>query len=280
MRQRLFITLALLCALFTLRAQEPLRPECSEFSAEWGASSLTDTYLSPLRYSGWHAGVDYNHWRAASFAPEAFTLRGHVNAGYDHTLSPAGNSVMQAAMVSSDINLLRRFRAAPGLTLAVGAGAELRGGALYNARNGNNPVSARAMASLNLSAYASYSFTLWRVPVTLRYIPTLPVTGAFFCPQYGELYYEIYQGNRSNLVHGAWWGNHFRFSQSLAAHFRLGASSVSVGYRGEYSSQKANSLIANSSLHCLTLGVSTDLIRFNPRKGLPSNAVTVNPIDL
>lgn len=280
MRLRIFITTFIILFAATIRSEEILRPISDATSVEWGSSKIVDTYLSPLKYSGWRLGLDHTRYRATSFSPERYVVRLHVNAAYESATSPAGNSKMQGALLTSDCNLLRRFAVAPRLTVAAGAGAQVVAGALYNPRNGNNPVNAKAMASLNLTGFADYGFKVWRVPVTVRYTPTLPVTGAFFSPQYGELYYEIYEGNRSGLVHGAWWSRQFRFDHSLTADFRVGASSLRIGYRGEYLSQKVNSLVSRSTVHLLTLGVTTDWLPFNPSKSFSNSAKTVNPIGL
>lgn len=280
MRLRIFITTFIILFASTIRGEEILRPISDATSVEWGSSKIIDTYLSPLKYSGWRLGLDHTRYRATAFSPERYVVRLHLNGAYESATSPAGNSKMQGVLLTSDCNLLRRFAVAPRLTVAAGAGAQVVAGALYNPRNGNNPVNAKAIASINLTGFADYGFKVWRIPVTVRYTPTLPVTGAFFSPQYGELYYEIYEGNRSGLVHGAWWGRQFRFDHSLTADFRVGASSLRIGYRGEYLSQKVNSLVSRSTAHMLTLGVTTDWLPFNPSKPLSKSVRIVNPIGL
>ena len=187
-----------------------LRPVFAAYTVEWGSSHLTNTYLTPLKYDGWHAAFDYQRYQAMKFAPRDWTMRLSLNLSVDKTDNPARNASMWDIMLTADWGMMRKWRPAEGLTLAAGGSTEIELGCLYNARNGNNPASAKAAWTVNLTGFASYRTKLWRLPVTFTYQPTLPVTGVFFSPDYGELYYEIYLGDHSGLAHWAWWGNYLR----------------------------------------------------------------------
>ena len=50
-----------------------------------------------------------------------------------------------------------------------------------------SPRSIRAYL-LYATAMAAYNTRLSRLPITLRYQATMPLVGAFFAPDYGELY--------------------------------------------------------------------------------------------
>ena len=82
-------------------------------------------------------------------------------------------------------------------------------------------MAARGSATISLTGYAAYPLQIGRLPVTLMYQPSLPLAGIFFSPDYGELYYEIYLGNHSGLVHGAWPGNYRRLDQLITAYLHL-----------------------------------------------------------
>ncbi len=81
------------------------------------------------------------------------------------------------------------------------------------------------------TGYVCWSGSLGRLPLSLRYQPVLPVVGAFFAPDYGELYYEIYLGNHSGLAHCGWWGNYFALENLLTADLRLGSTTLRIGYK-------------------------------------------------
>lgn len=255
-----------------------LRPVFAAYTAEAGSSRLTDTYLSPLKYTGWHSALDYQRYQAMRFNPQRWTMRLHFNLSLDRTDNPARNATMWSAMLSADWGMMRKFQPIPRLTLAAGGSTGVELGCLYNARNGNNPASAKAAWSVNLTGFASWRMMIKRLPVTFTYQPTLPVAGVFFAPDYGELYYEIYLGDHSGLTHFAWWGNYFLLDNQLTADLNFGATNLRLGYHGRIFSSKVNDVITNIFTHAFTIGVSGEWFSFNPRKGLPAKSCIINAI--
>lgn len=259
---------------------EVVRPVFAAYTVESGSARLADTYLTPLKYDGWHAAFDYQRYQAMSFAPDDWTMRLHLGLSLDKTDNPARNATMWGLMLSADWGMMRKFRPfAADLTLAVGASTGIEAGCLYNARNGNNPASAKGAWTVNLTGFASYRAKIGRLPVTVTYQPTLPVAGVFFAPDYGELYYEIYLGDHSGLVHGAWWGNYFKLDNSLAADLHFGATNLRVGYHGGIFSSKVNHVVTHIYTHAFSIGVSGEWLSVNPRKRPAPKRRLVNPLD-
>ena len=62
------------------------------------------------------------------------------------------------------------------------AGGEVHAGlgAIYNNRNSNNPVQAKADIDIDASLMAVYPFHIRKVPFTARYQTSLPLIGAMF----------------------------------------------------------------------------------------------------
>lgn len=263
-------------------AGRPLRPVFAAYTAEAGSAHIADTYLTPLRYSGWHLGLDYLRYQAAPFASEHWSMRLNTRLTLDHTDNPARNATIWGALLNIDWGLLHRWHSPlpvlPHLTLAAGASLAFEGGCLYNTRNGNNPVAARGTVTLNATGYAAYPLRLGRLPVTLIYQPSLPLTGVFFSPDYGELYYEIYLGNHSGLVHGAWPGNYRRFEQLVTADIHLGGTTVRLGYRGDYFSSRVSGITTRRFTHALVIGLSGEWLSYNPRRPHSVSSKIISPI--
>lgn len=274
MRRLTVLTTILLWTLSALAG----RPVTSAFMIEAGTSHTADTYLTPLRYHGWHAAIDYERFQAMRFDPERWVMRLNINAGIDRTVNPAGNATMWDAGLSASWAMMRRWTLpwTPGLRVAAGGITEAEAGALYLSRNGNNPVSARAAWTVGVTAMATWSTQLWGVPLTLRYQPSLPLAGVFFSPDYGELYFEISLGNRSGLAHFAWPGNRFVMHNLVTADLRLGATALRVGYSGRILSGKVNNIVTRSVTHAVTLGVSGEWLSINPRKHRDCNAADIS----
>lgn len=80
LRNLIFSLLTLSVALNAMGATEradtvaTLRPVLAAYTFEVGSGHLADTYLTPLKYSGWHMGLDYTRYQAMGFDPDGWTM--------------------------------------------------------------------------------------------------------------------------------------------------------------------------------------------------------------
>ncbi len=257
---------------------EPLRPVMSAYMLECGGANLADTYLTPLKYDGWNVALRYERMQAMKFNPDRWIMRLAVGFETDKTENPAKNATMWYWGLDLSWGMMHRWQLPYGITVAGGGSTSLDLGCLYNGRNGNNPASAKGAWTVNLTGYATWNFNLWKLPVTLRYHPTIPVTGVFFSPDYGELYYEIYLGNHSGLAHAAWWGNYFMMENLVTADLHFGNTSLRLGYRGRILSTHINDITTRMITNGFVLGVSGEWLSVSPRKGIDSTARIVSAL--
>ncbi len=279
---RLFATImcALLClvggelsrATEKMDSIEPLRPVTSAFMIEAGSLRLVDTYLSPLEYDGWNVAFRYERFQTMKFAPEDWIMRLSLGVEMNRTQNPSRDAVMWMPSIDASWGMMRRWRLPSSVTLAVGGGTGVNLGCLYNVRSGNNPASAKAAWTVNITGMASWNLKAGKLPITLRYQPTIPLTGVFFAPDYGELYYEIYLGNHDGLVHWARWGNYFAMENLLTADLNLGGTSLRLGYRNNILSTKVNHTTTRMITHAFVLGLSGEWISINQRKPFDNGA--------
>lgn len=242
-----------------------LRPVTSIYSIEAGGAHLADTYLTPLIYGGYSLALGYERWQAMKFDPERWVMRLSVRAEWDDTDSPGGNASMWYAGLDARWAMMRRRQLPFGLTIGAGGATGIAGGCIYNGRNGNNPASAKLSWTVDGAAYIAWNGRLGRLPVTASYMVTLPVTGVFFGPEYGELYYEIWLGNHRNLAHWGHWGNYFAMDNLVAVDLHLGSTSLRVGYRGRVLSTRENHLTTRITTNAFTLGISGEWMSLSPK---------------
>lgn len=277
------LLLSILCVMLSAMAfaqDEPttLRPVTSSYTYEIGEATLANTYLTPLKYKGWDMALNYERMQAMKFNPEKWVMRLTAGIDLNRTDNPAKNATMWRLVADFSWGMTYRFKLPHNITLAGGGSTSLDLGCVYNARNGNNPVAVEAAWTVNLTGYASWNVKIGRLPVTLRYQPTIPLTGVFFSPDYGELFYEIYLGNHSGLAHCAWWGNYFRMENLVTADMHLGATSLRVGFRNNILSTSINDITTRTITYSAVIGVTTEWISLNPSRKADNNARIISAI--
>lgn len=228
-----------------------------------GGSLLADTYLTPLKYRGLHLGLSCSRSQAMRFKPEKWTNSLRFRVEFDRAKNRAGNSVMYSAGIAGGWSMDYCWRLPHAILLKAGGAVDADLGALLLARNSNNPAQARASLTVGpeVAAYWAYK-RLWGVGLEMR----SPLIGAFFSPDYGELYYEISLGNHGGLVHCAWPGSFRRLTADLFVDIRPGASALRVGYRADLLSFRACGLTGRSLSNSLVIAINCDFLSVNPRK--------------
>lgn len=271
-----------LCAatsLFSAYGQsEVIRPVLSSYCLEVGGKSLTQTYLSPLKYSGLTLALDYERMQAMRFNSEKWVMKLDGRLSYDSGLNPAGNARMYDISLRLGWSMAHRWRLSKGFTVLAGGNTSITCGADYSPRNSNNPVAAKGAWTVGATGSLVWNGKFGRLPVCIRYQATLPVTGCFFCPEYGELYYEIYLGNRKGLAHGAWLGNYFNLDNLATIDLRFGNTILRAGYRCDVFSSKANDIVSRSTSHTFVLGIVSEWISIGTKKLDVSDAKIISAL--
>jgi hypothetical protein len=274
-----FFSLLLLTLLLPLRIHAEsadsaaVRPVQAAYTVEVGGARLINTYLTPLRYSGETYALHYERRQAMRFSPESWLMQLDFGLRYDHTVNPAGNASMLYGGVDFAWAMMHRWQLPKEITLGLGGEARADLGCLYLKRNGNNPAQAQAAITVGLAGYALWNTRIGRLPISVRYSAALPTVGAFFAPEFGELYYEISLGNRTGLAHCAWWGNYFNLRNLLTVDLHLGHTSLRLGYRCNILSSSANHITWRSVTHAAVIGISGQWISLDTRR-------KVKPIEL
>lgn len=241
------------------------RPVLSAYTVEAGSAHIAETYLSPLKYQGWNTALSYERMQAMRFSPEKWVmrLRGRLNLARTH--NPARNASMWDLGLDLGWGMMRRWNFGQGWTVMAGGSTNIDGGVLYNARNGNNPVAAKIAWTVNASAALTYNGRMGRLPFCARYQAELPLTGIFFSPEYGELYYEIYLGNHHGLIRGAWPGNFFRLDNLATIDLRFGRTILRLGYRCGVFSRKASHIVTRKISHMAVVGVASEWLSLSAK---------------
>lgn len=245
----------ILLAMIALAATWPAAYSEQHLDFTAGHQTTRCTYLSPLTYTGPGYGLDYE-WRHKSWNEGKTGMQARANANYGYLLSPAKNSRMYTLTLNLQWGVERYWNPLKGLTLNAGATAGIEGGAMYLIRNGNNPVQALFWAGASLTMKGVYDgIKLLGKRLTITEGLEIPTIGAFFCPQYGETYYEIYVGNHNGLAHFGWWGNRPQVKSRTMIDWQLGRRALSIGFEYYYKGLECNDISTRQAQCSAIIGV-------------------------
>ena len=224
------------------------------FSLSAGKAMRADTYLTPMHYNGWVSGFGYEHVRGLKRHPLLWTL----NTGllFDRTQNPVGNAEMLGLQLNARWSMAYRWELNKVFEVGAGGSTWLNAGVLYLSRNGNNPAAANASWTVGATAYATACFKLGKMPVRALYTADLPLVGAMFAPDYGQLYYEIYMGENKGLFTAAYWGKYLRFNQRLSFDLKIGRKWMRLGYEFDIVSTKVRGIVTRRMNNMFVLGLT------------------------
>lgn len=250
---------------------EILRPVNSSWMLDAGSSHLADTYLSPLKYTGWNGSLEYERLQAMKFNPRLWRQQLHIGVELSGADNPVRNGSMLYGNIYARWGMMRVWQLPGRLSVAAGGSAGGNIGAIYSHRNGNNPVAAKADLTANVTGWVTWRINAGRMPVLFRWQTTLPLTGVFFSPEYDELYYEIYLGNRSGLVHWAWPGNFFRWDNLVTADLDFATTRLRLGFRSRILSTEVCNITTRIFSYSFVVGVTGDWFSVSPHRGISAS---------
>lgn len=239
-----------------------LCPVSSAYMLEIGRGNETDTYLSPLKYSGSRLGLT-GQWsktltRRCPAVAMQFDAALDGGVGVPHG---RGGHTLYSLTTTAAWSALYTFRPLPSLTLMAGGGPAMTGGVLYLPSNSNNPADAVARADMLVRLQGGWRTRIGRLPVRVVEQIAMPLFGVMFAPQYGETYWEISLGNHHHLSHFRHWGSDFALDNLLAIDLGLGRNTLRLGWRFRLEASYAGHNDRQTLVNAFVIGLSTDCLR-------------------
>lgn len=235
---------------------QPARyPVISRYSIGLGGRSAIAQYISPMAYSGPEISLTGNFTKTMRFSPEKAVMSFHGEIAY----SSLGNSTNTAKMTGIDAGFRWQMRWMLRLNddfiVTAGGGIGLSGGALAILRNSNNPVNISIIGAIEGGCSVSKRFRIGRIPAIAAESLSFPLLGAFFMPEYGETFYEIYLGNKRGLAHFGYPGNFPGLDNEISISLDLGNTALQLGYLLKIDNTFANSLKTKSISNMFVIGI-------------------------
>lgn len=221
-----------------------------------GNVNILDTYLSTEKYSGTELRYMSHTLREREGRRWSRLVVHQGIVAYAKNRADNGNEM--AGTYNFSYGFLYDWKFLSGsLDIKAGGKLDAVAGFLYNTRNGNNPAQARLGIGISPMAMAAYRFSMGRVPVAVKYEAGLPLFGLMFSPNYGQSYYEIFsEGNYDHNIVATTIATTPSLRQMLTLDFRLGKTTVSVGYMGDWRQAKVNNLKYHEYSNLFMIGLT------------------------
>ena len=224
-----------------------------------GKAFLTDTYLSPLEYSGLTMSLLHERISPTQHFNEKLLLQQQFQLQVAFTKNPSASASEYFGEVSYNINGLYPFLTSHNFRFFGGGGIDASLGGIYNVRNSNNPGSLNAAVNLNLSAMATYN---WR-RFTFRWQVSTPFAGVFFSPAYGQSYYEIFSlGNGNGTIRFASFQNQLALRNYFTVDIPINNITIRTGYLFDFYRTHVNEITTKIVSHQFMIGMAVESLNF------------------
>ena len=230
-----------------------------------GHTNILDTYLSPMEYTGTELRILRENKRASKLMNGKLSRQSLFQANVSMTGNPSGTGSEFAFLANWNLAYHYPFRINEHLELLAGPNLDLNGGMIYNFRNSNNPVNAKAYINLGVSGMAIYRFHIKEYPFMLRYQLNVPFVGIMFSPEYGQPYYEMSISKdlgRNICVTSL--HNQPSLRQILTLDFPFKKTSLRLGYVCDIQQAKVNHLKSHTWSHSFMIGFVKHFHLVNP----------------
>ena len=227
-----------------------------------GSMRVTDTYLSPLEYSGISLSVLHERLNSSSLLNNKLVFQQQFFLQASSTNNPIGNAKTYFGNLDYQFIGFYPIIRQNSFRVYGGVGPDLALGGIYNIRNSNNPAQLKTSINLNAALLAFYQLKL----LTLRWQVSSPLVGVFFSPEYGHSYYEIFVlGNNKGTIHFGSPANQRGLRNYITADYPLGKITLRAGYLRNYYRTNINNLVTSISSHQFVIGLVFESLNFGRR---------------
>lgn len=263
----IFLSVWLFCQCFVFSQQSldwaAMKPVNQATLFGIGKSFLYDSYLSPVEYDGVGLSLLHDRMNRTSLFNENLLMQQQFHMQVAITKNPSASASEYYGNLYYHLLGLYPIIQTSNFRLLGGGGGDASLGGIYNVRNSNNPGSLKASVNVNASAMVTYN---WRI-FTFRWQLTTPLLGAFFSPEYGHSYYEIFTlGNNKGTIHLGSLHNQLALRNYFTADIPLERITFRAGYLGNYYRTDVNELVTKIVSHQFMVGFAVESLNFGGQK--------------
>lgn len=242
-----------------------------------GTVNILDTYLTPAEYKGTEFRVLRESMRMTKLLDGKVSTQSVLQINFSSTKNQSKTGRQLTSMLNWNYAWHYQFQLTEQLKLLAGPMIDLNGGVVYNLRNSNNPAQAKGYLNIAASGMAIYRFNLGKIPLIARYQLNLPLVGAYFSPEYGQTYYEIFilkHGGKNVLFTSL--HNQPSMRQMLTLDFPVSKVNLRLGYICDLQQANVNNLKSHIWSNIFMVGFVRSFSLFKGKEVLTTPAHT-NP---
>lgn len=177
----------------------------SVYSVGAGYTALYDSYLSANRYSGANLTISAENIHNRPDAKIFEYSETESLLSLSRVIDQPGYSYSYDLTFDASLKLDYKLFENNNLTIYTGPEAVTRLGVIYNPLNSNNPAQLKFYAMIAPHVAGIWRFRVGNYPMALGVKSSVPLLGLTFAPEYGQLYYEMYEyDGYSGSIRCAW----------------------------------------------------------------------------
>lgn len=259
----LIVSLLAIC-LFAQSKDTTIRTHA--FTIGIGSSHQLDTYLSPRDYTGYQINLMHETLRMTTMVDKRISYQSLWQGSFTSTHNSLQTARYFGGHVGFDALWHYNWTLASGLRLMAGGAVGADAGFLFSTRGGNNPAQGRLSVDFSASVMANYKLRLGKKDIALRYQANMPLVGMMFSPQFGQSYYDMYQGNINGNVCFSHPVNAFSLWQQLSVDIPLGKYIIMrAGYLCDIRQSHIHSIKVHDYSHSFMIGLVRTFSRLSLR---------------
>lgn len=235
-------------------------PENGEYqtiaSLGGGYTAMFDSYLSENRYSGFNITCTYDNLyhrenaKLFDYFEDEFLI--NVSRLTDQAKYSYSYELSFDAILKWDYKFFENSK----FTFYTGPGLATRLGVAYNPYNSNNPAQVKFFTMFAPHIAGVWRFKVADYPMALSVKSTIPLAGITFAPDYGQLYYEMYEyDGYANSIRFAWPLLMPTIYNRISLDFPICNVLMRFSYNHNYSFYHYSDNISALNNHSLTIGV-------------------------
>ncbi|GBU08492.1 hypothetical protein AwDysgo_18230 [Bacteroidales bacterium] len=230
----------------------------------FGKVKLYDTYLSPIEYEGFYINYNTERMKMKDMLNKKLAAQQILNVHLSFTDNTSKTSTRYSGFIDYSYGLLYRMQVHRRFKIFAGMQANGVLGFIYSDHSGNNPASAKAHISANLSTILVYDFNFLSLPLRAIYQVSSPFVGTVYAPDYGQSYYEISEGNTKNIFHLSSYHNYLSLKNTIALEIPVRYMTLKLAY--SYHAYESKIALNETRMHSsgFMIGLSKEF--FNVRK--------------